>query len=56
MRKEIKFYIIIGFLVLLLILEFIFLGGLELLFKLAQEVNSTSENFIEELLKLIGWR
>ena len=32
MKRENKFYIIIGLLLLLLVLEFIFLGGLELLF------------------------
>ena len=53
MRKEHKLYIIIGFLILLLILEFVFLGGLELLFKLAQEVNAASENFIEFINDLI---
>ena len=52
MKREIKLYIIIGFLVLLLVLEFFFLGGLQLLFQMAQEVNSASEEFI----KLIaGW-
>ena len=54
MRKEIKLYIIIGFLVLLLVLEFFFLGGLELLYKLAQEVNSAGLNFIECINDLIG--
>ena len=53
MRKEIKFYIIIGFLVLLLVLEFVFLGGLESLFKLAEEINAASENFIELINDLI---
>ena len=53
MRKEIKFYIIIGFLVLLLVLEFFFLGGLELLFKLAQEINSAGLNFIDFINDLI---
>ena len=56
MKREFKFYIIIGFLVLLLVLEFVFLGGLELLLQLAEEVNSASENFIENMLELIGWR
>jgi len=56
MRKELKFYIIIGFLVLLLVLEFFFLGGLELLYKLAQEVNSAGVNFIECINDLIGRR
>ena len=54
MRKEIKLYITIGFLLLLLVLEFVFLGGLELLFKLAQEVNSAGLNFIEFINELIG--
>ena len=54
MRKEIKLYIIIGLLILLLVLEFFFLGGLELLFKLAQEVNSAGLKFIECINDLIG--
>jgi len=53
MKKEIKLYIIIVFLILLLVLEFVFLGGLELLFKLAQEVNSAGLNFIEFINELI---
>ena len=56
MKKEFKLYLIIFFLVLLLILEFVFLGGLELLLQLAEEVNAASENFIENMLELIGWR
>ena len=56
LRERHKFYIIIGLLILLLILEFVFLGGLELLLQLAQEVNAASENFIENVLKLIDWR
>ena len=54
MRKEHKLYLIIGFLVLLLVLEFVFLGGLELLYKLAEEVNSAGLNFIEFINELIG--
>ena len=53
MKREIKLYIIIGFLVLLLVLEFFFLGGLELLYKLSQEVNSAGLNFIEFINDLI---
>ena len=53
MRKEVKLYLIIFFLVVLLVLEFIFFGGLELLFKLAQEINAASENFIEFINNLI---
>jgi len=54
MRKELKLYIIIGFLLLLMILEFVFFGGLELLFKLAEEINSAGLNFIEFINDLIG--
>ena len=56
MRKELKLYIIIGFLLLLMILEFVFFGGLELLFKLAEEINSAGLNFIEFINNLIGRR
>ena len=48
-----KLQIIIFFLVLLLILEFFFLGGLELVLKLAEEVNSAGGDFINFILELI---
>ena len=54
LQQATKFKIIIVFLILLLVLEFFFLGGLELLFKLAQEVNAAGLNFIECINDLIG--
>ena len=53
MKRENKFYIIIGLLLLLLVLEFIFLGGLELLFPQRDYLEAEEGNFI---LKLLPWR
>ena len=54
MRKELKLYIIIGLLIILMCLEFAFLGGLQLLFQMAQEVNSASEEFIKLIARWIS--
>jgi len=54
MKREHKLHLIIVFLIILLVLEFFFFGGLELLFKLAEEINAASLNFIEFINELIG--